>query len=437
MRGRLERLWPAGGLWRHSDFLKLWTGETVSQVGTQVSQLAIPLTAILVLNASAFEVASLGTVYFLPFLLFTLPAGVWVDRLRRRPILIAADLGRAAVLASIPIAYFADALTLGQLYVAAFVAGTLTVFFDVSYQSYLPSLVRRDQLVSGNSALEVSRNASQIAGPGIGGLLIGLFTAPYAVLIDAISFLGSAGALIWIRAREAPPEPAEHPSMRRELAEGLRYLVGHRYWRPISITTATSNFFWTLATSIILVYAVRTLHMSAQLIGLVFTLGSLGGLVAAFTAKRISAAIGVGPTIVLSAILFGPALILVPLAPKSHPVPVLVAAFLVAGAGAVLYNITAISLMQTLTPERLLGRLNASRRFIVWGTIPLGGLAGGALASWLGLRPTLWIGGIGACLCFIPVALSPIRHIREMPTEPEPDPGSLITATPAMAALDA
>jgi MFS family permease len=433
----VRSLWPRGDLWRHPDFLKLWTGETISQFGTQVSQLAIPLTAILILDASAFEVASLQTVYFLPFLLFTLPAGVWVDRLRRRPILIVADLGRAGVLAWIPLAYFAGWLALGQLYVAAFVAGTLTVFFDVSYQSYLPSLVRRDQLVSGNSALEVSRNAAQIAGPGMGGLLIGILTAPYAVLVDAVSFLCSAVSLILIRAREALPRAAEHPSMRRELGAGLRYLVGHRYWRPISITTASSNFFWTLATSIILVYAVRTLDMSAQLIGLVFTLGSFGGLFAAFTARRISARLGVGPTIVLAAILFGPALLLVPLAPKSFPVPVLVTSFVVAGAGAVLYNITAISLMQTLTPERMLGRLNASRRFIVWGTIPLGSLAGGAIASWLGLSAALWIGAVGACLCFIPVALSPIRHIREMPTEPEPDPSVSIAPTPTMATLDA
>jgi MFS family permease len=244
-------------------------------------------------------------------------------------------------------------------------------------------------------------------------------------------------ALIAIRSREPEPEPAEHPSMRRELGEGFRYLWHHRYWRPISITTASSNFFWTLATSIILVYAVRTLGMSAAVIGLVFTLGSIGGLVAAFTARPVAARIGVGPAIVLSAILFGPALILVPLAPKSFPVPVLVAAFVIAGAGAVLYNITAISLMQTLVPERLLGRLNATRRFIVWGTIPLGGLAGGAIASWFGLSAALWVGAIGACLCFLPVALSPIRHIREMPTEPEPDPGAPITATPALAAVDA
>jgi MFS family permease len=430
-------LWPRGGLWRHPDFLRLWSGQTISQLGSQVSGLALPLAAILVLDASAFEVALLAAIEFLPFLLFALPAGVWIDRLRRRPILIVSDLGRAVALLSIPIVYAFDALTMGQLYVVGFLVGTLTVFFDVSYQSYLPSLVRRDQLVEGNSLLEVSRNAAQIGGPGFAGLLIGVITAPYAILVDAVSFLGSAGLLVAIRAREDPPVETEHPSMRRELTEGLRYLVGHRYWRPISITTASSNFFWQVASAIMLVYAVRSLGLSAQVIGLVLTLGSIGGLAGALIARPISARIGVGPTIVASAILFGPALMLVPLAPKSHPIPMLVASFVLAGAGAVLYNISAISLMQTLTPERLLGRLNATRRFIVWGTIPLGSLLGGVLATKIGLHATLWVGAIGATVCFLPVALSPIRHIREMPTEPEPDPGAPLGVQANPVAADA
>ncbi len=430
-------LWPRGGLWRHPDFLRLWSGQTISQVGSQISGLALPLAAILVLDASAFQVASLATVEFLPFLLFALPAGVWVDRLRRRPILILTDLCRAVLLASIPAAYFLDALTIWQLYVVGFLVGTCTVFFDVSYQSYLPSLVRRDQLVEGNSLLELSANAAQASGPGFAGILVGLITAPYAILVDAISFLGSACLLLTIRAREEPPVKTEHPNMRRELAEGLRYLLGHRYWRPISVSVALANFFWTMAGSIVLVYLVRTLGMSPELIGIVFTIGSLGGLAGALTAGRISGRIGVGPTIVGSAVLFGPALLLVPLAPQSSPEPFLVASFLVAGAGATLFRITGLSLMQTLTPERLLGRLNASRRFIVWGTIPLGSLVGGALASWIGLRPTLWVGALGACVSFLPVALSPIRHIREMPTEQEPDPGASLMSAPAIATADA
>ena len=202
------------------DFLKLWSGQTISQVGSQVSALALPLAAVLVLDASAFEVALLGTVEFLPFLLFALPAGVWVDRLRRRPILIVTDLGRGLFLASIPVAYLLDALTIWQLYVVGFLVGICTVFFDVSYQSYLPSLVRKDQLVEGNSLLEVSRNAAQIGGPGMAGLLVGAITAPYAILVDAVSFLGSAALVGAIRAEEEPPPVTEKPSMWRELREG-------------------------------------------------------------------------------------------------------------------------------------------------------------------------------------------------------------------------
>jgi MFS family permease len=439
MARRLDRLWPSGGLWRHPDFLKLWSGQTISQVGSQVSALALPLAAVLVLDASAFEVALLGTIEFLPFLLFALPAGVWVDRMRRRPILIVTDVGRGLFLASIPVAYLFDALTIGQLYVVGFLVGICTVFFDVSYQSYLPSLVRKDRLVEGNSLLEVSRNAAQIGGPGLAGLLVGAITAPYAILLDAFSFLGSAGLIAAIRGEEDAPATTEKPSMRRELREGLEYLVRHRYWRPISITTAGSNFFWTMSWSILIVYSVRELDLSPAVIGLMFSLGSVGGLLGAFVGKPVSARFGVGPTIVASAVLFGPALMLVPLAPQSFPVPLIVASLVLAGAGAVLYNISAISLMQTLTPDRLLGRLNASRRFIVWGTIPLGSLAGGTLASVVGLHPTLWVGAIGASVCFIPVAVSPLRHIHDMPTDSEPDPSVPLgpPGTPASASADA
>ena len=200
------RLWPAGGLWRHADFLRLWSAETISQIGTQVSQLALPLTAIIVLDASAFEVALLGALLFVPFLLFTLPAGVWVDRLRRRPILVAGDVLRGLLLASVPVAYALDALSIWQLYVVAFGVGVGTVFFDVAYQSYLPSLVRQDQLVDGNSKLEISRAGAFIAGPGLAGVLVGAITAPFAILVDAVSFLGSAAFLTRIRANEQRPE---------------------------------------------------------------------------------------------------------------------------------------------------------------------------------------------------------------------------------------
>src|SRR5450432_383974 len=198
-------------LFRHSNFLKLWVGDTISQFGTQVSQLAIPLIAIIFLKVSPFEVALLGVIEFLPFLLFTLPAGAWVDRLQRRPILIAGDLGRALALASIPVAYWLGVLTIAQLYVVGFAMGLLTVFFDVAYQSYLPSLVERDQLVDGNAKLETSRSAAQILGPGFGGFLVGILTAPVAVVADAVSYLASALFVFTIRGTEPPIPPAEGP----------------------------------------------------------------------------------------------------------------------------------------------------------------------------------------------------------------------------------
>jgi MFS family permease len=408
------RVWPSGGLWRHPDFLRLWSAQTISQFGSQVSQLALPLAAILVLDATAFEVAFLGTVEFLPFLLFALPAGVWVDRLRRKPILVLGDLGRALALGSIPLAYAFDALTIWQLYAVGFLVGVCTVFFDVAYQSYLPSLVERESLVEGNSKLEISRSGAQLAGPGLAGALIGAVTAPYAILLDAVSFVGSALLVFRIRRAEVVPEPTSKPSMRRELMEGLRYLLGHRLWRPIAITVAVSNFFNTLAFSIFLVYAVRELELSAQVIGIVFAIGNLGWLAGAVAAGRLSGRLGIGPTLVGSTLLFGPSLLLVPAAPHSQPIPFLVAALVIATFGGIIFNVTGISFQQAVTPDRMLGRLNATRRFIVWGVIPLGSLAGGVLAAQVGLRETLWIGTIGGSLSFLPLVLSPVRSIGRM-----------------------
>jgi MFS family permease len=407
-------LWPRGGLWGHPDFLKLWSSQTISQFGTQISQLALPLAAVLVLDASAFEVALLGTVEFLPFLLFALPAGVWVDRLRRRPILVLADVGRGLALATIPLVYAFDALTIWQLYVVGFVVGTLTVFFDVAYQSYLPSLVSRDQLVDGNSKLEVSRSAAQLAGPGVAGVLVGWLSAPVAILFDAASFAGSAAFIFGIRLREPEPEKDEQRSMRRELGEGLRYLLGHRYWRPVAGTVALSNFFGALAFSVFVVYAVRELGMSAAAIGLVFALGNVGWLLGALAATRLQEALGVGKSVVGSTLVFAPGILLVALAPAGFPYPLLVAGLVVMGFGAVVFNVTVISFQQAVTPERMLGRLNASRRFIVWGVIPLGTTIGGVIGSKVGLQATLWVGAVGSALACLPVLLSPVRSIGHM-----------------------
>jgi MFS family permease len=425
------RYWPQGGLWRHPDFLRLWSAQTISQFGTQISLLALPLAAILVLDASAFEVALLGAIEFLPFLLFALPAGVWVDRLRRKPILVVADLVRAGALASVPAAYALDALTIWQLYVVGFVTGIGTVFFDVAYQSYLPSLVERTGLVEGNSKLEVSRSAAQLAGPGLAGLLVGAIGAPYAILVDAISYLASTLLLVRIRRREEIPQRSGTRSMRREIAEGLRYVLGHRLWRPIAVSVAIANFFNTLAFSIILVYFVRELDFSAQTIGIVLALSNLGWLGGAVAASRISGRLGVGPTLVGSAILFGPALVLVPAAPQSMPIPFIVAGLILATFGGVVFIVTGLSFQQAVTPDHILGRLNATRRFIVWGVIPLGSLAGGILASQIGLRETLWVGTIASSLSFLPLLFSPLRSLGRM------EDAVREYSEPALAAADA
>lgn len=403
-----------GGLWRHRDFLSLWGAETLSQFGSQVSFLALPLVAILVLDESAFRVAALTTAQFLPFLLFTLPAGVWVDRLRRRPILVVADVGRAAALLSVPVAHWAGVLSIWQLYGVAFVVGVCTVFFDVAYQSYLPVLVGRDQVVEGNSKLEVSRAAANIGGPGLAGGLIALVTAPFAILVDALSYVASAVLLGGIRQQEQPPARDGRRSLRAELAEGLRYVFGHSYQRAMVGSTAIANFFGQVVFSILLVYAVRELRLSEATIGVVIAVGNLGTLAAAVTARRISDRLGVGRTIVLAAMLFGPGGLLIAFAPQAWAVPMITLGMLVIGFGGILYNVTAISLIQAITPDRILGRANASRRFVVWGVIPFGGLAGGAIASSVGLREAMAVGAVGSVLAVIPILLSPLRSVGRM-----------------------
>lgn len=424
--------WPRGGLWRHRDFLLLWGSQSVSQVGTQVSILALPLVAVLTLDASAFEVALLTTLEYLPWLLLALPAGVWVDRLTRRPMLVVTDVGRALALASVPLAHAFGVLTIWQLDVVAFSAGALTVFFDVAYQSYLPSLVSRNQLVDGNAKLAASMSAAQVAGPGLGGGLVAAVTAPYAIFVDAVSFVGSALLLGGIRAREQAPAPSERVGMRRELMEGLRYLVAHRHWRALAASTGAFNLFGNVWGAIAIVYMVRSLELSPGLIGVIFALGGVGSVAGAALAPSLSRRLGVGPAIVASAALSGLPMLLVPLAPVSHPIPFVAVGWGLTGAGIMIYNISAISLMQALTPERLLGRLNASRRFIVWGTIPLGSLLGGALAATIGLRPTIFVGTILGSLAFLFVAVSPVRSVRELPDAPEQETlGPAVVVPPA------
>jgi MFS family permease len=411
-------------LWRDRNFVKLWGAATVSQVGSQVTLIALPLVAVLTLDASAFQVALLTAFDFVPFLLFGLPAGVWIDRLARRPVMVATDIGRALALLTIPLAYAADALTLVQLYAVGFLAGVMSVFFELAATSYLPSLVGRERLIDANSKLEISRSGVFIVGPGLGGALINALTAPVAVVVDAISFLASGVLVLGIRARERWAETREpRVGVRTELLEGLRYVLSHRYLWPIASCTATLNLFWNAAFAIYFVFLARDLGLDPAVIGLVFALGNVGWLAGALLARRVTGRVGVGWTLAGSAFLFGPAGALIAVTPESAPLPFLIAAQGLGSFAGVLYNITSVTLRQSVTPDRLQGRTVGAIRTVVWGVTPLGALLGGVLASVVGLRATFWIAAVGSAAAALPILLSSARSLRRMP-EPQPEPVS-------------
>jgi MFS family permease len=428
---RLRR--PNGGLWAHSEFLKLWAGQSISEFGSQVSGLAIPWVAAVVLHVSPFEFSLLAVFGLLPFILFTLPAGVWVDRLRRRPILIVGDAARAVLLATIPVSYALGVLSFWQLLATAFVVGIFTVFFDVAYISYLPSLIGREHIVEGNAKLELTGSVAQVAGPSIAGALIAAITAPYAVAVDALSFVASAGLVFRMQHREVLPERAADdpkPAMVREVKEGLGFLLGHRWMRPIAASIGTGNFSISVSFSVLLLYLTRRLGLSSLEVGAVFAVGSLGSVGAALVSRRLQSAVGVA---VLSC-----GLVAFPLAPRSFPLPVLMFGQLLFGFAVVAYNVAQRSLRQALTPDRLQGRTNAAMRWLVWSVMPLGTLTGGGIATAFSLRAALWTGAIGVLFGVLPVALSSVRSIREMPglesfSEPSP---TMSAPSPAPAAVD-
>jgi len=423
---------PTGGLWGHGDFLKMWAGQSISEVGSQISQLAIPLLAAISLHATPFEFSLLGVLGFLPFILFALPAGVWVDRLHRRRILIVGDSARAVLLALIPILWATHVLRIWQLLVLQFVIGLFTVFFDVAYQSYLPALIDREHLVDGNSKLQLTVSIAQVAGPSASAALITAVTAPYAIVADAISFVISSVFMLRMRHRENVPQRSvgqPRTKMWADVKEGLHWVVGHRWLRAIASCTGSSNFFSSLLFAIVILYMLRDLHMPKYQLGLVFGVGSAGSIVGALLVSRLNRRIGVGPSIVFTSISFSLGGLGYALTNKALALPALMFAQALFGFGSVAYNITQVSLRQAITPERLQGRMNAAMRWIVWGTIPLGSLAGGAIASTWGLHAAIWVGAIGGLFTFLPVTLTSVRRIGQMP-EPVVEP------TPAQAELE-
>jgi predicted MFS family arabinose efflux permease len=398
-------------LWRDRGFLKLWAAQSISQLGSQFSVLALPLAALYVLKASALGVSLLRSFGFLPFVVFSLPAGVWIDRLRRRPLMIIADAGRALAMASIPVAYWLGHLTLAQLYVVAAVHGILSVMFDVSYLSFLPGLVSRENLGEANAKLLGSQSVAQVIGPTLAGALVGAVGAAVAVLADAVSFACSGALVAAIRGREEKPEPTL-TRKRDELLEGLRYVFSQPYLRTLTIWTAAWNLFTSAFFGLLVVYYVRGLHWGPTKIGIIFALSTSGLVVGSLVNGRLVARLGIGPMIAFSGIVFSGLLVLIPLAPPADAVPVIVASSFVGTTVGFFANVNQLTLRQAITPPRLLGRMNSVVRFMYWGTIPIGSALGGLAAGPLGLRDTLTVAAICATVACVPIAASPIRRIR-------------------------
>lgn len=405
-------------LWRHRDFLIFWSGQTVSLFGSQVTLLALPLTAALTLNATPGQMGLLTACGTLPGLLFGLFAGVWVDRHRRRPVLLCTNFGQAALLMLIPAAAWLGESRIELLYVVAFTSGLLALFFRIAYASYLPSLVQRGHLADGNAKLQMSQSAAQVAGPGMAGGLVQLLTAPVAIAVDAASFLFSGISILFVRSVEPPPSlTGERRSMRSEIGEGLRAVFGNPYLRTIGIWAGMFNMFGTAMLAVFLIFVTRDLGIAPGVLGLVFAVGSASGILGAVLAGRIVERLGLGRAMVGAGLVASLSQVLLPLAggPTFIAVGIIVASRLVFGLVVPLLQINIVTLQQAVTPDRLLGRVNATAQVISLGTLPLGALIGGVLGELVGVRPTLFVGALGICLSSVVIWHSPLRRLERMP----------------------
>ncbi|MFG2055940.1 MFS transporter [Micromonospora sp. NPDC048930] len=406
-------------LLRHRDFRLLWAGQTVSAVGSNVTAVALPLVAVAVLDAATFQVAVLTAAAWLPWLLVGLPAGAWVDRVRRRPVMIVCDLVCAALFLSVPAAALFDLLTVGQLLVVALGAGLARVFFETADQVYLPVLLRPDEVAEGNAKLHATRTASYLVGPGLAGLIAQLAGAVTAVLLDALSFLVSALCLGRIRAAEPRPGRPDGPtSLRREVADGLRFVVRDPYLRVLTVFGAANNIGLTGYQAVLVVFLVRSAELPAGLVGLLIGLASAGGLVGAALATVLARRLGSARALLLAALLAGPPALLIPLAGPGPRVAWLVCGGVLVSLGVTVGNVVKGSFRQTYTPHRLLGRVTVSMQLLNYGTIPLAAVLAGALgAAW---GPAAAIRLMTAWLALTPLILlvGPLRRRRDLPAAP-------------------
>ncbi len=403
-------------MWRNPDFSRLWAAATISIFGTLVTRTALPFTAILVLHASPLQVALLTAAELLPGLVLGLLAGVWVDRLHRRPILIAADVGRAILLSSIPLAALLGMLRIEQLYLVAFLVGTLSVFFDVAYQSYLPSLVRREELIRANSTLAASASVAESSAFAVGGWLVQWLTAPLAILLDSLTFLGSALLIAQIRRPEDEPvKPERRESVRQELLDGARVVLRDPILRSIGTSVVAMELTLGVGGAVFLLFVTRELGFQPGVLGLIFAVGGVSSFIGALAAGPAARRLGIGPAMIAGLVLHGLGMLLAPLAQGAA---ILAAGFLVlqqlvADGAATVFDIHQVSLRQTVAPAPLLGRANASIRFAALAASLLGVLIGGVLAESIGLRATLILAALVQILAALSLMLSPLRAVRD------------------------
>ncbi len=410
------------GLWRQPDFLKLWTGQTISELGSRITREGLPLAAVLVLEATPAQMGLLTAIGSVAILLAGLPAGVWVDRLRRKPVMIWSDVGRAALLLTIPIAALTGQLSFGLLCAVIALTGVLTVLFEAAYEAYLPSLVARENLLEGNSKLAVSSSLAEVLGPGLAGFLVQAITAPLAIFLDSLSFLASVVSLIIIRKPEPLPVAAhERQHVLHEMKDGLRFVWREPHLRALALTGATRSFFGSFIGVLYSLYAIRELGLNAAALGVTISMGGLGSLIGAIFTERVVNRWGIGRTLILMLIASGGFTFFIPLAYGSllSPIGMLMIAQLCGDALQVIYLITQTSLWQSLTPDRLLGRVSASFQLLVMGVAPLGALVGGGLAQVIGVRMTLLIASLGIILAVVWVIFSPVRALSTRPEHAE------------------
>jgi len=409
-------------LWRHGDFLRYWLSQSVSRAGVQVAELVLPLSAIYLLDASSAELGVINAFAFAPYLLLTLLAGVWIDRSRKRSLLVTAELGRVLALAAVPLLALTGTIALPHLYVVAFVMGVCAVLFDVAGTAYLPSLIERDQLLDGNSKLQGSIVVTNAGGPALGGLLVQFVTAPVVLAGSAVTSLVSLLALGGIRHREeAPPRPERRNTI-AEISESLRFIARDRYLRFLTVRSGVNNLFFLARNTVLPLFVLQVLDLGSAALGLVLGVGAVGALVGATVAKPLAVRLGPGRVIAVGYGCSSVVQILLPLAmgPPALALAIILPMFFVSGLFMTVGNTNVATLQQMLIPRRQLGRVVAGMRTVTWGSMPLGALLGGTLGSLIGIRETLAITATGFCLSALWIALSPIAKLRTMP-EPPPE----------------